>query len=104
MSGKRPKADFVPIGPVLKRLLREYEATGGGELLNIRRVWNHVVDPGVCENAQPVAINKDIVLVHVTSSPWLHQLQFLKQDILLRLNSELASVVLKDLMFKIGSI
>ena len=102
MSAKRTKSEFVHIGPVLNRLLKECETTGGNQLERIRRVWDQVVDPGICENAQPAAINKTILLIHVSSSPWLHQLQFLKKDILARLNAELPAAALEDLLFKIG--
>lgn len=102
MSAKRTKSKFVHIGPVLNRLLKECEATGGNQLERIRQVWNRIVDPGIGDNAQPAAINRTTLLVHVSSSPWLHQLQFLKKDILSRLNAELSTLVLEDLLFKIG--
>jgi len=104
MASKRRKSEFVHIGPVMKRLLKECEATGGNELGRINQAWNRVVDPAVAENARPTAINQNTLLVHVTSSPWLHQLQFLKKDILGRLNAELNGPVLEDLLFKIGPI
>jgi hypothetical protein len=102
MASKRPKAEFVHIGPVLKRLLKDCEGTGGSQLVRIRQAWNQVLDAGVRDNAQPAAINKTTLLVHVTSSPWLHQLQFLKKDILSRLKGELPAMGLEDLLFKIG--
>lgn len=102
MSAKRTKSEFVHIGPVLSRVLKECEATGGSQLLRIRQVWNDIVDAGIRENAQPAAISKTTLLVHVSSSPWMHQLQFLKKDILSRLKAELTTPVLEDLLFKIG--
>ena len=102
MASKRRKSEFVHIGPVMKRLLKECEATGGNELRRISQIWDQVVDPGVAENARPAAINHATLLVHVTSSPWLHQLQFMKKDILSRLNAELTAPVLADILFKIG--
>ena len=104
MASKRRKSEFVHIGPVVKRLLKECEATGGNELRQIHQVWDRVVDPGVADNARPAAINQNILLVHVSSSPWLHQLQFSRKDILGRLNAELNGPVLVDLLLKIGPI
>lgn len=102
MSAKRAKSEFVHIGPVLNRLLKECESTGGNQLKHIKQVWEQIVDPGTNENAQPAAINRTVLLVHVSSSPWLHQLHFLKKDILARLNAGLPSPVIEDLLFKIG--
>ena len=104
MSPKRIKSEFVHIGPVMKRLLKECEATGGNQLRRITAIWDKVVDPAIADNARPSAINNSILLVHVTNSPWLHQLQFLKKDILNRLNAELEVPVLDDLLFKIGPV
>ncbi len=102
MPPERKKSEFVHIGPVLNRLLKECESTGGSQMAQIRYVWNRIVDPGIRENAQPAAINKTVLLVNVSSSPWLHQLQFLKQDILSRLNDEMSPLILEDMIFKIG--
>ena len=103
MSSKRGKSEFVHIGPIMKRLLQACEATGGNELRRINDVWTRVVDPAVAANARPAAINNTTLLVHVTSSPWVHQLQFLKKEILGQLNAELTgAAVVKDLLFKIG--
>lgn len=104
MPPKRTKSEFVHIGPVMKRLLKECEATGGNQLRRINAIWDQVVDPAIALNARPAAINNAILLVHVTSSPWLHQLQFLKKDILVRINTELKAPVLDDLLFKIGPV
>jgi predicted nucleic acid-binding Zn ribbon protein len=102
MSAKRTRSEFVHIGPVLNRLLKECESTGGNQLEHIKQVWEQTVESGINENAQPAAINRTVLLIHVSSSPWLHQLQFLKKDILARLNAALPTAVIEDLLFKIG--
>lgn len=104
MSTKRRKSEFVHIGPVMKRLLKQCEATGGNDLRRIGEIWDQVVDPAIAANARPAAIHHATLLVHVSSSPWLHQLQFLKKDILVRLNAELTGSVLQELLFKIGPV
>ena len=104
MPTKRTKSEFVHIGPVMKRLLKECENTGGRQLRQICAIWDEVVEPAIADNARPAAINNAILLVHVTSSPWLHQLQFLKKDILAKLNAALDAPVIDDLLFKIGPI
>lgn len=102
MASNRAKSEFTHIAPVLKGLLKECRVYGGGELARILQVWERTVDPGIRENARPAAIRKGALLIHVTSSPWLHQLQFLKTGILARLNAELTTIELNELIFKIG--
>ena len=56
----------------------------------------------IAENARPAAFKGKILLVHVNSSPWLHQLSFLKKDILARINRELGQDLVDEIKFKIG--
>jgi len=40
----------------------------------------------------------------VTSSTWVHQLQFLKEEMIAKLNESLEKSLIDDLKFKIGPI
>jgi predicted nucleic acid-binding Zn ribbon protein len=42
-------------------------------------------------------------LVHVTSSAWIHHLQFLKKELVKRLNDDLGQPLVSDIKFKVGS-
>jgi len=42
--------------------------------------------------------------VHVSSSAWLHQLQFLKAELLNKLNDNLKNERIEDIKFKIGPV
>jgi predicted nucleic acid-binding Zn ribbon protein len=43
-----------------------------------------------------------VLVVHVTNSTWLHQLGFMKADILARLNQLLGTGLVAEIKFKIG--
>ena len=90
----------VGVGPVRTAA----ENVAAGLILSlIESVSEPPVDPAVAANPRPAAINNATLLVHVTSSPWVHQLQFLKKEILGQLNAELTGAAeVKDLLFKIG--
>jgi len=55
------------------------------------------------QNAQPLAFKGKLLLVEVTSSAWLHELQFLKGDIIKNLNDALGKELISEIKFKIGS-
>jgi predicted nucleic acid-binding Zn ribbon protein len=42
--------------------------------------------------------------VNVTSSTWMHQLQFLKKDIIKQINHALGKELVEEIKFKIGPI
>jgi len=56
----------------------------------------------VAENTRPAAFKGKLLIVHVSSSTWTHQLQFLKQDILRNVNAALGKDLVADIKFKIG--
>jgi predicted nucleic acid-binding Zn ribbon protein len=72
-------------------------------MLRIWRVWDRVVGADIARNARPEAFKGSILLVHVTSSTWLHHLQYLKKDIVVQLNNDLGQAIVGDIKFKIGS-
>jgi len=102
MTEKRSSTDFVHIGQVLSSILDACGPAGEIELPRIWQVWPQVVDQAVAQNTRPAAMKDDLLLVHVSSSPWIHRLQFLKQDIIGKLNAVMGKAVVRDMTFKIG--
>jgi predicted nucleic acid-binding Zn ribbon protein len=60
------------------------------------------VGPPIADNAQPFAVKGSLLLVHVSSSVWMHQLRFLKTELLEKLNQGLGNQRIADIKFKIG--
>lgn len=104
MKKKRSQnTEFTPIGHVLDSLLDQFRSNSSGGILHLIRVWKSEVGPPISENATPFAVNGRLLLVHVSSSAWLHQLHFLKSDLLKKLNLALSEQQrIDDIKFKIG--
>lgn len=90
------------IGEVLPRVLRAFRPVREADIRRIARVWEGVVGAAVSENARPHAVKGGVVLVHVTGSAWIHHLQFVKADIVDKLNEALGQPMVETLTFKIG--
>jgi predicted nucleic acid-binding Zn ribbon protein len=67
------------------------------------RVWDRLVGENIARNARPAAFKGSLLLVYVTSSTWLHHLQFQKKEIVNRLNDDLGQSLVSDIKFKVGS-
>jgi predicted nucleic acid-binding Zn ribbon protein len=65
-------------------------------------VWDTIVGDVIARNTKPAAFKDRILLIHVSSSTWIHQLQFLKKDITAKINTALGKTLIEDLKFKIG--
>ena len=103
MNKKRPPNDtFTPIGPILETILDRYREKSGGGILHLIQSWEKVVGPPIADNAKPFAVKGSLLLVHVSSSVWMHQLRFLKADLLEKLNQDLGGKRIEDIKFKIG--
>jgi predicted nucleic acid-binding Zn ribbon protein len=92
------------ISGILADLLDQHRRQSGRELIRICEVWESIVGAAIAQNAQPVACQKRLLLVNVTSSVWIQQLQFLKGDILTRLREVSGEGMVEDIKFRIGSI
>jgi predicted nucleic acid-binding Zn ribbon protein len=102
-NGNKTK-ESVPIGSVLKNILKNLRHDSDEDLTQVWQLWDEVVGIAIAENAQPAAFKGKLLLVNVISSTWIHQLQFLKKDIIEKLNIALGQDLIKDIKFKIGPV
>jgi len=102
MKTKKDSAKFVHIGSVIEDVLKSYRREPDGELIQVWQVWDSIVGDVISKNAKPGAFKGRILLVYVSSSTWVHQLQFLKEEMIAKLNEALGKSLIDDLKFKIG--
>lgn len=97
-----PLKESVHIGDVLKDVLKTFRATPDEDALQVWDIWSLIVGDDVAENAQPAAVKGHLLLVHVTSSVWIHHLQFRKHEMIDSINRALGQRVVDDIKFKVG--
>lgn len=103
MTPKRPPmAAPVPIGSLVTDLLDGLRPAGDGHLKEIFLCWEALVGPDIAANARPVGFKRHMLLVHVASSVWMQQLQFLKAELIARINDGLPGADIEEIRFKIG--
>ena len=99
---KKPEG-AAHISGILSGLLNSFRPETEQGMLRIWRVWDRSVGKDIAGNARPAAFKGSVLLVHVTSSSWLHHLRFLKKDLVTRLNDDIGQPLVSDIKFKIGS-
>jgi predicted nucleic acid-binding Zn ribbon protein len=100
--GGKSERGFYPIGDILQSVLQTARRDADGELMRIWHLWDEVVGRVVAENAQPEAFKGKLLLVRVGSSPWAQQLNFMKRDIIDKVNAALGRELVEDIRFKVG--
>ena len=101
---RRNKREFVHIGDIIDKAIKNYRIESDEELSHVWSLWNGLVGEAIAKNAQPAAFKGKLLLVHVTSSTWMHQLQFIKEEIKAKVNNALGKNLIEEIKFKIGSV
>lgn len=101
-NNRKIRSEFVHIGSVVDKIFRSARNDADADMIQVWNIWKEAVGSAVAENARPAAFKGNLLLVNVSSSPWLQQLQFLKADIIIRLNLALKQELVKEIKFKIG--
>ena len=92
------------IGSIIPHLMKHYRVEGDTEMAKIFDEWESAVGEPISRHCQPEAFKGKLLLVHVTDSAWMHQLQYLKKDILAKLNAVMGRHMIEDIRFRIGPI
>ena len=105
MKKKRKKLkESVHISSVLENILTTYRQETDSGLSRVWSFWNDAVGKTIAENAQPAAFKGKVLLVHVTSSTWIHELRFLEKGIVDNINSVSGENLVEEIKFKIGTL
>ena len=70
--------------------------------VRIWKVWDGVVGERIAEHARPSWIRKGVLMVKVTDSVWLQDLEFMAEMIREKLNSRLQREAIRKIRFKVG--
>jgi hypothetical protein len=83
---------------------RPKPGAGSDPLVAVRSAWAELVGADVARAAQPVAIERDSLIVLTTSPAWSHQLTFLEPEIVRGLRAMPEACELTRLRFRVGKI
>jgi predicted nucleic acid-binding Zn ribbon protein len=104
MQKKTKRTSPVAIGQILPRVFQSCRGHSDQALLRVWDLWDATVGGAIAADAQPEAFKGKILIVKVSSSTWIHHLQFLKKDIIAKLNEALGQDLVEEIKFKIGTI
>lgn len=82
---------------VLPRVLKQLGLEEG--LLGWRAVheWEQVVGPRVARHTRAVAFRDGVLQIEVEGSAWMHELGFLKTDLMRKINRHLGSRLVRNI-------
>ncbi len=88
-----------PLAGVLPRVLKQLGLEEG--LLGWRAVheWEQVVGSRVARHTRAVAFRDGVLQIEVEGSAWMHELGFLKTDLMRKVNRHLGSRLVRNIRF-----
>jgi predicted nucleic acid-binding Zn ribbon protein len=101
---KRKSGPPEPIESILERVSTSLGLGMKVKQYQIWEVWDSVVGEAIARQARPQQVRNMILWIAVSSSTWMQQLEFMKKQIVNRLNEHIGEVVIKDIRFRIGEI
>ena len=90
------------IGRIVEKVLKSHRRKADSDLTCIWDVWEGIVGEVVASHTRPEAFKGRLLLVTVSNSTWIHHLQFLKKDIVQKINDHFSKNVVDEIRFKIG--
>ena len=104
MPRRRSQFKPSPLAEVLRKFMKKQGLPPVNGDPALRRLWNEAVGDQIAAHTMPDSIRRGTLFVKVSSSVWMHQLQFLKKDILQRFNGLYGKETVRSLNFSIGEI
>ncbi len=74
------------------------------DLCRIWELWKELLDSPFNEYSRPNALHQGILLVDVASSVVIHQMTFMKPELIQNINSIMNKPLIKDMKFRVAAL
>ena len=92
------------IGSILEQTLKSLELDVSLKNYSLFGAWEEIVGEVIARQAQPRSIRNRILFIDVSHPTWVQQLQFLKPNLLQKINTHLGEPRIQDIRFRLGKI
>lgn len=97
--GRATRASDLAWREILKTVPRERI-----ELARLQNAWPRIVPRHLQEVAWPAWLSEGKLVVHVDDNQWLHELTYLRRDLLAKLRRACPSARLRELRLRVGEV
>jgi hypothetical protein len=92
------------IGEILRKILKKRNIPHTATDRRLLDLWTRAVGPQIAARTLPETVKRGTLYVRVSAPVWLHQLQFLKEEILGKVHELSGNEEIRTLFFSIGEI
>lgn len=98
------KNRMTRIGDILGTALDDIRPSRDIGMCRIWDKWDQAVGSTIAAEAKPSAFNDGILIINVSSSVWMQQLNFLKRDMIRKINTVMECEMVREIRFKIARV
>jgi hypothetical protein len=99
---KKGQSNPEMIGEILRKVLKKKNIPYSATDRRLLDLWNRAVGPQIAARTRPESLKRGTLCVRVSAPVWLHQLQFLKEEILEKFNALSGKEEVRTLFLSIG--
>jgi hypothetical protein len=92
------------LGEILGKILKKRNIPHTSTDRHLLNIWRQAVGPQIAAQTHPDTLKRGVLFVRVSAPVWMHQLQFMKEEILGRINGLSSPEEVRSLRFCIGEI
>jgi hypothetical protein len=104
MRKRKAQQKFLHIGEILAGTLRRKKIPIHVADQHVSSVWDRAVGSIIAANTRAHNIKNGTLFVKVSTSVWMQQLQFMKQEIMDKVNACLENQTIRNINFSIGEV
>lgn len=101
---RKRQTNLLKLGDFLHNTLKRRKINLDMADTSLVDTWNKSVGEVITAQTFPFKLKNNTLFVKVSNSTWMQQLQFMKQDIIDKVNPAFADKTVKDIYFSIGKI
>jgi hypothetical protein len=101
---RRKTTKLQRIDEIIARALRKRQVPFLAKDRLLFDIWKKAVGPQIAAQSRPDSLKRDVLFVKVSSSVWMHQLHFLKEELIEKINALMDKAPVKDIRFSIGQL
>jgi len=95
------KGDLTALGTVFSGVYATKQWTTQWRLFRLLQDWPAIVGAEVARLTTPAFFRRETLWLHVQDSAWMHHLQYVKPDLLVRINRHLAELPVVDIRWQL---
>jgi predicted nucleic acid-binding Zn ribbon protein len=99
---RQPKLE--PLGEILGKVLKKRRIPHTASDRRLVELWQGCVGPSIAAQTHPESVKRGILYVRVSAPVWMHQLQFLKEEIIEKLHRMDPPREIRGLFFSVGEL